>query len=56
MVVFGTLPSGLISALIIAVGMRQAWTMTRAADVTIAGPFKVGRGTAQSDGRTASAA
>ncbi|MGQ0640811.1 MAG: hypothetical protein ACT4P6_08605 [Gemmatimonadaceae bacterium] len=43
MVVFGTLPSGLISALIIGIGMRQAWTMTRASDMTIGGPFKVGR-------------
>jgi hypothetical protein len=42
-VVFGSLPSGLISALIIGVGMRQAWVMTRATELTIAGPFRVGR-------------
>jgi hypothetical protein len=42
MVIFGTLPSGLISGLIIGIGMRQAWAMTRVADLTILGPFKVG--------------
>lgn len=46
-VVLGSFPSGLISALIIGIGMHQAWSMTRAASITIAGPFKVGR--AQSD-------
>ena len=43
MVIFGTLPSGLISGLIIGIGMQQAWKMTGATAVTIAGPFKVGR-------------
>jgi hypothetical protein len=42
LVVFGSMPSGLISGLIIGIGMRQAWVMTRATEVTIAGPFKVG--------------
>ncbi|MGQ0648624.1 MAG: hypothetical protein ACT4P7_13755 [Gemmatimonadaceae bacterium] len=41
--VFGSLPSGLISALIIGFGMRQAWSMTGAASVTIQGPYRVGR-------------
>jgi hypothetical protein len=59
MVVFGTLPSGLISALIIGIGMRQAWVMTKAAKLTITGPFKVGRaagGDSSSSGSAASAA
>jgi hypothetical protein len=41
-VILGSMPSGLISALIIGLGMHTAWTMTRALDVTITGPFKVG--------------
>ena len=58
LVVFGSFPSGLISALIIGIGMHQAWTMTRAAAVPIAGPFKVGRGRsdAQDDRAAATAA
>ena len=58
-VVVSSLPSGLISALIIGIGMRQAWTMTRAADLTIAGPFKVGQPKARdskSDGSVSTAA
>lgn len=43
LVVFGSLPSGLISALIIGIGMRQAWTMTGTSRVTIHGPYRVGR-------------
>jgi len=43
MVIFATMPSGLISALIIAIGMQQAWKMTGATSLSIAGPFKVGR-------------
>ena len=41
-VILGSMPSGLISALIIGLGMHTAWTMTRALDITITGPFKVG--------------
>jgi hypothetical protein len=41
-VVFGSLPSGLISALIIGVGMRQAWTMTGNPPIAIRGPYRVG--------------
>jgi hypothetical protein len=42
MVVVGTLPSGIISALIIGFGMRQAWRMTDGTVMTITGPYKVG--------------
>jgi hypothetical protein len=42
MVVVGSLPSGLISALIIGIGMRQAWQMTGGQGVSITGPYKVG--------------
>jgi hypothetical protein len=42
LVVFGSLPSGLISAAIIGFGMHQAWRMTAAPHVTITGPFRVG--------------
>lgn len=41
-VVFGSLPLGLISGIIIGVGLRQAWRMTAAATMPIVGPFKVG--------------
>ena len=41
-VILGSMPSGLISALIIGIGMHQAWNMTRALQLTITGPFKVG--------------
>ena len=40
--VFGSMPGGLISALIIGIGMRQAWQMTAAAPLDVSGPFKVG--------------
>ena len=42
LVVFGSLPSGLISAFIIFIGMRQAWKMTGALVVRVAGPYRVG--------------
>ena len=44
--VFGSLPLGLISALIIFIGMRQAWTMTAKPALVISGPYKVGAGPA----------
>jgi hypothetical protein len=44
--IFGTMPSGLISGLIIAIGMRQAWQMAAPAHLDIQGPFKVGSGVA----------
>jgi len=40
--VFSTLPSGLISAFIIAIGMHQAWKMTAAQLATITGPYRIG--------------
>jgi hypothetical protein len=45
-VVFGSLPGGLISALIIGFGMHQAWRMTGARKSEITGPFKVSSGPA----------
>ena len=42
LVIFGSLPSGLISAVIIFVGLRQAWKMTGAPFVQILGPYRVG--------------
>lgn len=44
--VFGSLPFGLISALIIFIGMRQAWRMTAAPQLAISGPYRVGTGPA----------
>lgn len=40
--VAGSMPSGLISALIIVFGMQQAWKMTAKAEVPISGPYRVG--------------
>ena len=40
--VFGSLPSGLISAFIIFIGMKQAWRMTGAPSLQILGPYRVG--------------
>ncbi len=42
LVVFGSLPGGLLSAAIIAFGMLQAWRMTASPQFTITGPFRVG--------------
>jgi hypothetical protein len=42
MIVIGSLPFGLLSALIIFVGMRQAWRMTAAPWLDILGPYRVG--------------
>ena len=41
LVVFGSMPGGLISAAIIGFGMQQAWRMTAAPQLTITGPFRV---------------
>jgi hypothetical protein len=38
--------SGIITAIIVAVGLRQAWQMTAAPTLTIAGPYRVGSGPA----------
>jgi hypothetical protein len=48
--VLGSLPSGLISALIIGLGMQQAWKMTAGHLVSITGPYKVGAELAPADG------
>jgi hypothetical protein len=42
MVVAGSFPSGLISAVIIFLGMRQAWRMTGAPRLEVFGPYRVG--------------
>lgn len=42
LVVVGSFPSGLISALIIFFGMRQAWRMTGPPRMQILGPYRVG--------------
>jgi len=42
LVVLGSLPSGLISAFIIAIGMRQAWRMTGPPHLNVFGPYQVG--------------
>lgn len=44
--IVGSLPGGLLSALIIGIGLRQAWVMTGAAVLEISGPYKVGAGEA----------
>lgn len=46
LVIISSLPSGLISALIIAIGIRQAWQMTRAPWIQVLGPYRVGTGAA----------
>jgi hypothetical protein len=40
--VVGSLPSGLITAFIIFIGMRQAWRMTAALPIEVTGPYKLG--------------
>jgi hypothetical protein len=42
LVVWGSLPSGLISAFIIFIGLRQSWKMTAAPRIQVLGPFRVG--------------
>lgn len=43
LMIFGSLPSGLISALIIGFGMHQAWRMTGVDVLVVSGPLAVGR-------------
>jgi hypothetical protein len=50
MTIFGSLPFGLISALIIFIGMRQAWVMTAAHALEVSGPYRVGIGPAPAAG------
>jgi len=40
--VLGSFPSGLISALIIFIGLRQSWKMTAAPQIQVRGPYRVG--------------
>jgi hypothetical protein len=42
LMIVGSFPSGLISAFIIFIGMRQAWRMTGAPSLLIRGPYRVG--------------
>ena len=42
LVVFGSMPSGLISGAIIFFGMQQAWKMTAVPPLQVLGPFRVG--------------
>jgi hypothetical protein len=42
MAVMGSGASGIISVIIIGVGLLQAWRMTAGHTVTITGPYKVG--------------
>jgi len=44
-VVVGSLPSGLISAVIIYAGMHKAWRMTAAPAIDVLGPYRVGAAT-----------
>ena len=41
LVVFGSLPGGLLSALIIGIGMKQAWQMTAVPPLQISGPYRI---------------
>ena len=49
--VFGSMPMGLISALIIFIGLRQACNMTSRPALAISGPYKVGTGPAPAASR-----
>lgn len=40
--VWGSFPSGLISAFIIFIGLRQSWKMTAAPQIQVLGPYRVG--------------
>jgi hypothetical protein len=42
MVIAGSFPSGLITAFIIFIGLRQAWKMTAAVTILVLGPYRVG--------------
>jgi len=50
MSIVGSMPFGLLSALIIFIGLRQAWHMTGAPRLEISGPYKVGTGPAPASG------
>ena len=40
--IIGSMPSGILSAIIIFFGLRQAWRMTRAPTLDVQGPYRVG--------------
>lgn len=42
LVVVGSMPSGILSAIIIGIGLHQAWKMTGAPKVSVTGPYQVG--------------
>jgi hypothetical protein len=42
--IVGSMPWGLLSALIIFIGLRQAWSMTAAPTFDVSGPYRVGTG------------
>ena len=42
MVIFGSLPGGLLSGAIIGFGMMQAWRLTAAPQLHVSGPYRVG--------------
>ena len=42
LMVVGSMPSGLLSAVIIFFGMQQAWKMTGVPPLQVLGPFRVG--------------
>jgi len=44
MYIIGSFPGGILSALIIGIGLHQAWTMTGPPKLTVSGPYKVGPG------------
>ena len=48
--IVSSLPGGLLSALIIGIGLRQAWVMTGTPKLEISGPYKVGAGTSPAGG------
>ena len=50
MTIFGSLPFGLISALIIFIGLRQAWVMTASHVLEVSGPYRAGTGPATAAG------
>jgi hypothetical protein len=44
MSIVSSFPGGILSALIIGIGLHQAWSMTGAHKLTVSGPYKVGSG------------
>lgn len=47
--VASSMPGGILSAIIILIGMRQAWSMTGAPPLDISGPYKVGAAPARAE-------